>query len=340
MNANTNYSSPKNNLPDYLNLFTKDRELSLLAHNKTDDAIKTISEKLFYLDLADQSNKRAIAASIGFTGKNFKPDTMISTSKMDELIEAEILTPLTKHVITYEKEDYKKLFNFKDNGFEYLACSPKFLNTLNRVDISTLSPNGLSTLKQELQAIVKEWATKQGIDFTDIIPMDFVYRSTAKESVGSDAIGGTRPPVTMSHIDFHPEGQLDFLPEGFRDNITPHYEITQMVNVWLPLQPEPTKNTLAMMDVKRLRPEDLVPSTAEVSLPSGDSVQFKSLAINSSKRHQFVIQSDMKLGDMVIFDSMRTPHAAVDISRPNINEELPRKSLELRLMFGKAKKGI
>lgn len=83
--------------------------------------------------------------------------------------------------------------------------------------------------------------------------------------------------------------------------------VTQMVNVWLPLNKNPTRNTLAILDPSTMN-EKLMPYTAVRK----DKTLFTAKTVMFEESQQW-IASNIRRGDAIIFDSMKVPHSAINL---------------------------
>lgn len=238
-------------------------------------------------------------------------------------------------IMAYNKKEVKKFFNFKKNGFEFGTCSNQmkkelepYLKLKSAVDHTAL----MKALKPQLEA----WADAQGIEYDHVIVLGGVYR---------DEEAGTTFPLV--HIDFDKADTSKFMKDLrflWKNNVQlglnlsklsdadyANINIVQMVNVWMPLNKTPTENTLGVMDNSRLNPKDLIPVRSKSHFLS-----FPSILTHSSKTQQFIIQTDIKFGDMIYFDTLNTPHAGVIVPRKGASKE-KRQSVELRAIIVKNK---
>lgn len=331
-------------------------ENSFLANN-TINKTKTISEELNYLDLASKSNPVAIEAKIKYLSKehnspkylskeynssNVSPNEKVSVESLQNNEEA--FTIKSKKVVAYKKKEAQKLFNFKKNGFVFSSYEGALLEEIKAFKPESYS-QGLRVLFLT-QEILEKWAKKQGIKYDVAIPLALVHRSESK-----DRSSTSLSPVSLTHVDFAKstgenetkdfmkafkpvwkttvENALDkFLTDEEFENI----KIVQMVNIWMPLNDKPTENTLALMDRSRIKQSDLIPFSTSVG-EGNRKIEFIGIVMVPSKKHQFVIQSDMKRGDMVIFDTLNTPHTAVMAPRSDAEKNLLRESIEIRAIF-------
>lgn len=322
---------------DYLDIAFP--ETSNLANN-TNNKISTIAEEFAHLDLANQSNPTAINANVNYLKDKALPE--LDTSKINELVTKEVLETKQMKIIAYSKEEIQKNFNFKNNGFEFGSCSEGLLKEVKSLKkhIAEKGQNAEITMNfaPMLEASEKElelWAAKQGlvkgVDYDVIVPLGGVYRDESKANT-----------FPIAHVDFPKEDTskfMDSLSYLWKDAVEKklnkkltneeyaNVKIAMMVNIWMPLNEKPTKNTLAVMDTSRIKDSDLTPVTTHIG-----PFPVKTNLVSSSQKHQFFIQGDMKEGDEVIFNTLNTPHTAVNAPRPEASE-LPRQSAEIRAIF-------
>jgi hypothetical protein len=107
-------------------------------------------------------------------------------------------------------------------------------------------------------------------------------------------------------------------------------QVEQIINVWMPLSPYPTKNTLAVMDISTIKKfnEELQPYTAVRKTGSF----FTAMALRQREYHKWIVQTGLKQGDAISFHSLKTPHTAINLNRHAVTEE-HRKSVEIRVLF-------
>lgn len=310
--------------------------------NNTTNKIRTIADELNYLDLASQANFSSRDANINFAGKTFTDMAEINLAKKDELLENEVLTSKSKRIAAYDKENVRKLFTYKENGFEYRAVEEGLLNEISNYQGEDIKYHDILNASK---ATFAKWAEEQGIDYDKIIPLGLVYRA-------ENPIPGAQPTASLTHIDFDQNNTSEFMRanslvwKGVVDQALGNYlsqeefeniKIEHMVNMWMPLEDKPTENTLAMLDRSRIQSEDLRPFTAVFNPFPSFEVKFTAMTLSPSNKHQYVIQSDMKLGDMVLFNTFDTPHSAVTVPRPEAQKGLARRSVEIRAIFIKDK---
>lgn len=325
---------------NYLNLSFP--ETSLLANN-TKNKILTIAEEFPHLDLASRSDARAYDVKVNYlTRKDIKSKLVsLDSAQIDNLVKYEILEKKQIKIMAYKKEEVQKLFNFNENGFTFDTLSQDAKTKLsalgNQYRSLVQSIANFYPLGDDLEIILESWATEQGlikgVDYDQIIALGGAYRDQLRANT-----------FPLSHVDFQKDDTSAFMSAlspiwkgrvaeklknpALTDQEYRNVKIANMVNVWMPLNDKPTKNTLAVMDTSRLQKEDLYPVRSKVG-----PLDVTTMLVHNSYKQQYVIQSDMKFGDMVIFETLNTPHTAVDVDRPEADPNEPRKSIEMRVIF-------
>lgn len=320
-----------------------DYERSSLANNTKNKTV-TIKDELKYLDLAAADHLASIDADLNFAGKNFTDYAELTSRRQEKNIKNNLIETRSKRLAAYTGNDVQKLFDFKKNGFEFRSTNDEDLLKILK---STRKDNPYLFEDETLELtgkLVEKWAAEKKMEDVIVIPLSMVYRSEVPSK-------NVQPVAGLTHVDFkkNPTKSTDnyrnlFLSvkpkieDALNRNLTDeefsNLELELMVNVWMPLQDAPTENTLAMMDTAGLDDKELRPFTNEVLLegPTGVfSIPFTVMTMRPSKRQQFIIQSDMKRGDYIIFDTLNTPHSAVKAPRKEAMPGLPRDSVEVRV---------
>lgn len=331
---------PTGNRSDFNYLDLSYPENSPLVNNTT-NKVMTIADELNYLDLAVRSNFNSIDTDVYFAGKQFKKMTEIDLSKKNELLESEVLTSASKRIAAYNRESVRKLFDYKENGFEYCPVEGELLAEISKFNDTDWQQD--SRILEASKAAFTKLAEEQGIDYDMVIPLGLIYRS-------EKPLGTALPAATLTHIDFDQNNTSEVMQsnkhgwkvrvEGalgktLSDEEFENIKIEHMMNMWMPLENKPTENTLAMMDTSRIQSEDVQPFTAVIKPSPFLELKFTAMTLKPSNKQQYIIQSDMKLGDGVLFNTFDTPHSAVTVPRPEAEKDLPRRSIEIRAIFVK-----
>lgn len=296
----------------------------------------SMAEHLKYLDLFAASHGTPRESNINMAGKNFTNYVQLLSEDIENNLEAEILSGKKMNVMCYPKNEAQKLFDFKKNGFVFSSfdLDKDFYLQMNMIKASPATTADTYLLFAANQ-LLEKWAVAQNIKFDVVASLGSIYRNESP-----DAYAYT--PLPMTHVDTTKDATnfLHTFTEIWKSNVEIALEreltndefeklhIVQMVNIWMPLNDKPTENTLAVMDISRIEEKDLIPYSVDI----GDST-FTPMTLHFSPKLQFVIQEDMKFGDMVIFDSTKTPHTAVTIPRPEAEQGLLRQSIEIRAIF-------
>lgn len=293
-------------------------------------------DHLKYLDLFCRSHGVPRETNINLAGKNFKNYASLNAEDIEINLEDEILSGRKMNIMCYPKQEAQKLFNFKENGFIFSSFDQD-ADFHHAMTAAKDSPFYLDEthLLEAANKLLEKWAVAQNIQYDVVASLGAIYRSESPSDEGN-------APLPMTHVDTT-KNATNFL-NTFSDHWKPNVEmalgkeltdqefenlqIVQMVNIWMPLNESPTENTLAVMDISRINEKDLLPYSVEL----GES-SFTPMILHFSPKLQFVIQADMKFGDMVIFDSTKTPHTAATIPRPEAKKGLFRESLEIRAIF-------
>ncbi len=291
---------------------------------------------LAHLDLASKPREYVLVkAPINYLGKKFSPMMEVTVAKIETLAQQQILNPQESNIYCFPRQQAKR-FHFKENGFEFLKITLD-LNTAVKQMAQTPDDNSRRNVRKAVVPYLTQWGKAQGIDFDLVVPVDTVYRNTNQDA--KNAFGS----VPLAHVDF-PETDYPQTLQTFEANWKPrvdqamqrelsseeyrHINVCQAINIWIPLNERNTENTLALMDISTLNQEsDLQPYKAV----RRDQYHFTSQGVFRNPNQKWVVQSDMKSGDAVIFNTLHTPHTAVDI--PKYDCDPDRQSIELRALF-------
>lgn len=296
-----------------------------------------VDGNLSCLDLAPKPGEYVIVKTpIHCLGEKFTPMTEIAVSNIKTLVANQILEPKEAAIYCYPRQQISR-FNFKNNGFEFCRITGAFSDSLKHLAKTPESSDSRANVRKTLVPYLTQWGKTQGIDFDTVIPVDTVYRNTNLEV--KNAFGA----VPLAHVDFpeanYPQTLLNFeqtwkprVEEGLHQTLTSseysQLNVAQAINIWIPLNEHNTENTLAVMDISTLNEE------TELQLYSAvrrDQTNIVSLGVNGKPHHKWVVESDMKFGDAIIFNSLRTPHTALDV--PKIDCDPYRHSVEIRVLF-------
>lgn len=293
-----------------------------------------------YLDLATAPKFQAASSTINVIGDRFTPHNPIATCDIPDLVKKEILKPVKVNVYSYPREEIHR-FHYKENGFEFCKINNQLTNALEQVALQKGGDSNTRTaVRKAVAPFLAEWGKRQGLIFTHVVALDTVYRDTNDDSQNAFKA------VPLAHVDFPGEDYPKTL-KVFEDNWKPrieealdekltseeytHLDVKEAVNIWMPLNRRATQNTLALMDTSLLKNEsELQPYNAVRK----DKDNFTAMVVKGQLRHKWVVESGMKFGDAVIFNTLGTPHTALDI--PKDNCDLYRQSVEIRVVFIKA----
>jgi len=291
---------------------------------------------LAHLDLASRPRDYVLfKAPINYFGEKFSPMMEVAVAKIETLTQQQILTPRESNIYCFPREQAKR-FHFKVNGFEFRKITGD-LHTAVKQMARTPDIDSRINVRKAVVPYLTHWGKAHGIDFDLVVPVDTVYRNTNQDA--KNAFG----TVPLAHVDF-PETDYPKTLQTFEENWKPRVDqamqrelsseeyralnVSQAINIWIPLNERNTENTLALMDVSTLnQASDLQPYKAV----RRDQDHFTSQGVLRNPNQKWVIQSDMKSGDAVIFNTLRTPHTAIDV--PKYDCDPDRQSIELRVLF-------
>lgn len=267
-------------------------------------------------------------------GPNFSDRMSLTLDKGEELLKSKLLQKVTTII---HKTDRK--FDFSKNGFEF----HDFTGTSLGSAIETMANGPKSwpdipeaTINNHAKAVEESmaaWGKKQKIPFSEVVWIDTVYRNTA---------GGKFGAVHFVHVDFPAEdssatlkGHGDWkvrVVKKLGDMTTEAYEklnISKIMNIWMPLDKHVEAEPLAIMDLESLKdPKKDLRIYEDQRITGGG--KYLSVGVMPKEEHRWYIKNNMKMGEVVVFDSCHTPHTAVSL--PDQGDK-KRRSLECRVLF-------
>jgi hypothetical protein len=307
-----------------------------LANYQFSQSPKT-EASLAHLDLASKPREYVLLkAPINYLGKKFSPLMEVAVANIQALTQQQILNPQESNIYCLPREQAKH-FHFKENGFEFRKITGDLHTAVKQLAQTPDNNDSRINVRKAVVPYLTQWGKAHGIDFDLVVPVDTVYRNTNQDA--KNAFGS----VPLAHVDF-PETDYPKTLQSFEANWKPRVDqamqrelsseeyralnVSQAINIWIPLNERNTENTLALMDLSTLnQPSDLQPYTAV----RRDEYHFTSQGVLRNPNQKWVIQSDMKSGDAVIFNTLRTPHTAIDV--PKYDCDPDRQSIELRVLF-------
>jgi hypothetical protein len=204
---------------------------------------------------------------------------------------------------------------------------------------STCSSNGgrdeSTSSKAIYDAIIPSpWPSKSA-RYSTIIPLDTVVRQSDENSAFS--------PVYLAHIDFDRRNMRQLFHD-FQDTWKPSFErhlgplsleeflgksseVVEMVNLWFLLSDFQPSISLALLDRSAVDRDDSrrVPYTAV----RRDKSHFTAIAVTPSEQDVWTTFEDMRVGEVIIFQTLRVPHSAIRLTE----EANYRRSCEIRCVF-------
>lgn len=315
-------------------------DLANYAYNPNPKAEPSIA----YLDLASKPKEYVLVkAPINYLGEKFTPLMEVAVAKIDILTQQHILKPQESNIYCYPRQQ-AKCFRFKENGFEFRKITGDLITALKQMAQTPENQGTRLAVRKAVVPYLTQWGKEQGIDFDLVVPVDTVYRNTNQDA--KNAFGS----VPLAHVDF-PEKDYPKTLHTFEANWKPrvdeamlhslsseeyrHLDVHQAINIWIALNQRNTENTLALMDTSTLNKEkELLPYSAV----RRDQDHFTSQGVFRNPNHRWVVESDMKFGDAVIFNTLQTPHTAISI--PKYDCDPDRQSIELRVLFIKNKTNV
>lgn len=278
--------------------------------------------------------------NINYMGSAFQPNTSIATDDIQSLLDKRIIETHRISLHCISAAEAVRQFDFKTHGFcvEYLPVDLK--GSLDRLEKDLKDPASRAATRPVLSSYLTAWGKNQGISFTHVIPVDTVCRSTSEEAENAFRA------VTLVHIDFSLDTNKTL--EAFCSTWKPRVEqafkrplsdeeyiklpVTQIVNVWMPLNTFPHVNSLALLDKQTASDQDAQPYTAV----RRDSSTFTAQILPRRPEHRWSV-FDIKRGEAIIFGSQQTPHTAIeavaDFNREGCPDNGGRKSVEIRALF-------
>ncbi|CAF1082889.1 unnamed protein product [Adineta ricciae] len=293
--------------------------------------------------MAQKEMKKTVYTEMIYLGPAFKPLNDVSTDEVSSLIQNGNLQVEDTSVQLYDGEEVRRLFAFQQHGFEYWQLNNIISEALHQLAAVPTERANRIRLRQSIIPLLTEWGHQLNLKFNLVVPLDTVYRDTNHKQ-HSNAFG----PVCFAHVDFpstnftetlfhfkdtwkvNIELALGLQPHTLTDEQYTSVQVEKVVNIWMPLTPCPTKNTLAVMDYSSIDQfdQELQPYTAVRRTGN----HFTALGVYFRDYHRWICQSDMKIGDAVVFDTLHTPHSAATIERPDARQD-HRQSVEVRVLF-------
>lgn len=267
-------------------------------------------------------------------GPQFTDGMAITLDQIPALLQQQVLQKKTATVYkTTEK------FAFDKNGFEFADYSQSPLGKaieklatgpIEWQDIPEATIRGHATAVEDA---LSDWGKTAGVQFSQVVWIDTVYRNTKAGRFGS---------VHFVHADF-PEEDYSITLKGhsttWKDRVAlklgdlsmDQYEklqISQIVNIWMPLDEKIEAEPLAMMDLKSLRSKRDLRVYQDSRVNGG--TPYPSIGVFPSDSQRWYIRDGMKRGEAVIFNSCKTPHSAVSLPDQGTKG---RRSVECRVLF-------
>lgn len=282
------------------------------------------------MDKAPDAQK--VGSKINVFTASFPVDGIFSSKELERYKQEQWIIAKDLKINYVEDKCSFKSIDFKKYGFQPVA---------NAVSKDLLSEKGMhndeernqatENVSQALNAMLMDWGKQSDIDF-DVV---FMSGGCVKRNLSEGS--SLAKNYSFAHIDF-PEGSTEETVKAFGGEATwqqlAPFEIIQVVNIWVPLNDEPNINTLAVMDKATVNNARTITTEAYF----GREVKFNSVYLEENQPLEdnwFAFK--ISKGDVIIFDSERTPHCAVDILGKALSNE-PRRSIEYRGFFLKARK--
>ncbi|MGZ3633974.1 MAG: hypothetical protein ACXWM7_06850 [Parachlamydiaceae bacterium] len=274
---------------------------------------------------------------INFAGDKFadavEKGKVISQDRFPHFIRKGVLQSKEVPINCYSGGTIRGAFTFKENGFVFLKADNDFKLEAQSYDqgdpMDFRQKSGIAEATKEMLLKFKNLA---GIEAEHLVILPAPILRGIGEGVYENK------PISLLHIDFD-EDQKDYLEVhgeiwlpaieqacGEACDSYDKIDSVKMVNIWMPLNSEPNENILAMTDISTTAKTERVFKTMAYERV------FHSKTLAPDINQKFIIQSDMKLGDVVIFDTLKTPHTAVDVERDGATKD-KRQSIEIRAMF-------
>lgn len=277
---------------------------------------------------------RGFHSDVTFLGPKFKDGMPIALDKASELVNGGVLQKKSISIAPTAKR-----FRFADNGFEFHDFNGNSLgNALQKLgkgpsEWSKIPPETIKTHAKAVEQTLAGWGKDQGIKFKDVVCIDSVFRNTAEGRFGA---------VRFAHVDFPLDDNKGTLAghKNWKERVVEKYgemsfedytslKIGLIVNMWMPLDSQVEADPLAIMDVQTLGiPREYLRIYQDERINGGD--KYHSVGVMPTSGQSWYIREKMKLGEGVIFDSCRTPHAAVHLPDQGSKS---RKSMECRALF-------
>ncbi len=234
--------------------------------------------------------------------------------------ETSVIEKTTITVDCYSRAEIQK-FNIHDNGFEFITLDEESIAHFR--EFAKYKKSGSYDEEMDrnnetkIRNIVKNWASNRDI------PASIVVRCSSL---------GYRDTGNPSEFQALPVAHVDFVQDQFSPLIQdamPERPLSGIVNLWLPLNELPPKDTLALMDLSSVNKEDLK-SCLFASAEGNQNKQYSQIVL-ANPSQKWVALEDMKIGDAVIFYSEKTGHGGVHLDRPWVACDSSRQSLDVRL---------
>lgn len=279
--------------------------------------------------------KKSFIGKFVHIGPKFQDGMAMLPEQIPSLMENGVLQNI--HSIVHQTNEK---FSFTRNGFEFQSHQGtefgKAIEELAKDPLNDENPAWENrTFVKALEKQMSAWGKSQGIDFTDVVWIDTVYRDTKS---------GLFKAVHLAHVDF-PDGNTADILKGhssWRSRVaeklgplTPkEYEklnVQKIVNLWIPLDKKLTAEPLAMMDCQSVDPKGSHIRVYEDRRTTANEI-YKSAAIAAQEGQKWYVKENMTLGDGIAFDCCATPHSAVSLPNQGDNK---RTSVECRVLFVK-----
>lgn len=284
-----------------------------------------------------------IPAKMNFAGRNFIDNIVLSKDLMHEVKSKNIIETKSVRILSYFNENKLSLnFRYEKNGFEYVEFGGGFLTNIRKY---ANDPNAIDfNLPISICSFMHRWGEAKGFKFDDVVFLESVYRNQDELDENSDR------PIHFAHVDFQREsikktfeshknswraGMSLLLGDKINvtENVYSNLKVMEMCNLWLSLNSHLTKSTLALMDISSLNLNELLPFTNEAQAANRIG-EFTSMSIAGNDNQRWVANPQMKIGGGYIFNSLMTPHSAVDLLKnPDVQYDAFRKSVEVRCAF-------
>jgi hypothetical protein len=237
-------------------------------------------------------------------------------SEVQKLVES---GHLQRHRVTVR--NLVEPLNYATVGFTLRRLPESVCHVLTSVLSQPHVSSYRTELRQQLNVIVTDFAHRELLypEGITAIAVDAVYRDTSKEAFG--AIG-------MAHVDFVSDWRstLAAFHHPWREKVGSRYnraKVVHMMNLWMPL-------------------DDVVHGSHLVLAPNGSVLLhpytavrqngglFQAQVVQPLETTRWFAKIGMSRGDVLVFDSTRTPHSAITFDK---EPPATRHSIEVRFLL-------